>query len=211
MKLLSSYPYHLALLLSFAYISADNLEHVVPLTNQSVEQQNTTPTHRSSGIPQNTYSFEDAAPASEKNNETQEQQPQERTIADHLKHALTAGLIHACQIHEVDELDAHVYSPENGSTFSSAVSNNTDGLVDRMKRMLGVEPTISISSGAVFTPEETHPKIRFKHAMLKFAENADLPCKQRVDSNGNKTVVCTIVMTLKEFYALKEEYKNSNQ
>lgn len=185
MKLLSAYPYHIALLLSFAYISADNLEYIVPLINQ--------------GISQNDDATKEKSPESK--------QP---TIADHLKRALTAGLIKTCQEHHVDELNAHIYSPLDGSTFSSAVSNNGDGLVDRMKRTFGIEPTISISGGAVFTPEETHPKNRFKHALLKFAGNADLPCKQMVDSNGNKTVVCTIVMTLKEFYALKEEYKNSN-
>lgn len=194
MKLLSAYPYHIALLLSFAYATSCT----------------------ASGIPQSLEGpfISDAEkallikPAEEKALESAQQQ--EPTLADHFKHVLAAGLIKTCEAHQIDELNAHLYAPEDGSTFSSAVSNNGDGLVDRMKRIAGTEPTISISADAVFTPEETNSKNRFKLALLKFAENPDLPCKQMVDSNGNKTVACTIVMTLKEFAALKEEYKNHN-
>lgn len=143
--------------------------------------------------------------------ETTESKPsQEQAPTDHFKHILTAGLVNACETHAIDELNAHIYSPEQGCTFSSAVNNNSERLIDRVKRIAGIEPTISISSGVVLPREETHPKIRFQRAIIKFAENSDLPCAQTIDSNDNKTVVCTIIMTLKEFMALKEEYKNGN-
>lgn len=208
MKLLSSYPYHIALLFSFGCISADNLEYVIPLTHNiplAPDKQQTKyeeAKNRSQDV-----TFDDSNQTEEKDQSpatVSQEAAQELTLADHFKHALTSGLIKTCETHHIDELNAHIYSPEDGCTFSSTVNGNGDGLVDRVKRIAGTEPTITISTGALFTPEETQSKIRFKQAMLKFVETADLPCSQTIDSNGNKTVVCSIVMTLKEFAALKE-------
>jgi|GEM_PF-2169763 hypothetical protein len=214
MKLSYSYPYHIVLLFSLAYAScsmAESLEHMIPLmANYTIPM--------TAGGAQTKY--EEAKTKSKEIDVQSEQGAAEQseavestkqpTLADHLKDALAAGLIKICQPHQIDELSANIYSPEEGSTFSTTVSTNGDGLVDRVKRTFGTEPTIRISSNAVFTPEETEPKIRFQRALLKFAENADLPCKQKVYSNGNKVVVCTIVMELKEFLALKEQYTNSH-
>lgn len=188
MKLPFSYVYSIALLLSFAHISARD----IALTTERIET--TTINEKTS----------------EQENAPQPVELQEPTLADHLKHVLTAGLIHTCETHHIDELNAHIYSPENDGTFSSAVRNNGNGLVDRMKRITGGEPTISISGGVVITSDETKAKKQFTQAMLKFAENGDLPCKKNVDCAGNTIIACTIVMTLKEFYALKEEYNNSD-
>lgn len=210
MKLSSSYPYHIALLLSFACVSsiaADNLEHVVPLmVNYTIPM---TPGGAQTKIEVTDNQSEQGAAEQPEAVES----TKKPTLADHFKHALTAGLIKTCEAHHIDELNAHIYSSEDGSTFSSAVSTNGDGILDRAARIIGTEPTISISSGAVFTSEETEPKIRFQRALLKFAESPDLQksCTQKNDSNGNKVIVCTIVMELKEFLALKEQYKNGHQ
>lgn len=146
----------------------------------------------------------------EQENSSQPTQPEAQTCADHLKHVLAAGLIHSCETHHIDELNAHIYSPENDGTFSSTVSNNSHRLIDRVKRITGTKPTISISGAVVITPDEKKEKKQFTQAMLKFAENGDLPCQKNIDCGGNTIIACTIVMTLKEFYALKEEYNNSD-
>lgn len=167
MNLSSSYPYHIALLLSFAHISYG------------------------AGIPQNTGNHFDYV------------QP---SLVERFEHALTAGLIHLCEQHHVDELNATIYCPDAESTFSSSVSTNSDSLLHRLKRIIGSKPTISISSTTHFKTDETTPSNPYKRAILKFAENKNMPCTQTTDANG-KTITCTIVLELKEFLALKEKYK----
>jgi hypothetical protein len=206
MKRLSSYPYHIALLLSFtsaSYSATDNLEYVASLTSNADISITSDDTHTQKEA------------ASTESPDATKKQP---SITDYFKHVLTAGLIKTSETYHIDELNAHIYSPEEGCTFSSTVRNNSDGIIDRFKRgIMAIQPTISISAGAIFTSDETNPTIRYKRALLKFvdhqdelAENPNISCTQKTDSNGNTTVVFTFVMPLQEFLALKEEYKNSN-
>ena len=87
------------------------------------------------------------------------------------------------------------------------VTGNGNGIVDRLKRLIGIQPTISISSTVTFNPHDSQAPTRFKQAMLKF-DKGGMPCTAAPNEQGYNTITGTVVIPLKEFNDLKAQYNN---
>lgn len=123
---------------------------------------------------------------------------------------ITAGFMVRCKRHNIDETEQDVDLRGRMTHFTSTLEGNGTRFSDRILRLLGlVEPTITIESTTTLHPVY-HFEEEFEKVLFDYAGNHAPFCTETKNEDTNtKTVSCSIVHTMKEYYDLKAKFETA--
>jgi len=129
---------------------------------------------------------------------------EKKSTQEFLKLLISAAFMVSCEEQGIDETRVNVETSGKATSFSSALKGNGIRFFDRVFRLLGItQPTITITST---TTLQNNPEDYEKILFIYTKDHAPF-CTLKSDEQGQTTLTCSIMYTMKEYDELKKQFE----